>query len=83
MKGMNLLVWMTQLGLSLVIPLTCFSLLGVWLHYSLGLGRWILIVGIVLGLISGIQSLWNAIQMMIRMNPPEQKEPPKSFNDHV
>ncbi len=84
MKGMNLLVWMTQLGLSLVVPLTCFVLLGVWLHYSLGWSKWVLIGCILLGIYSGLTSLWSAVKIMTRMEkPPPQKDIPTSFNDHA
>ncbi len=80
---MKMLIWMTQLGLSLVIPLTCFSLLGVWLHMSLGWGKWAVAAGILLGLLSGGQSLRNAIGIMSRMEKPEKKDLPQSFNDHI
>ncbi len=83
MKNANLLVFITQLGLSLVIPLACFGFLGAWLHYGLGWGRWVLITGIVLGAITGIQSLLGALKIMHRMSKGPSKETPKSYNDHT
>ena len=32
MKQYQLLIWLTQLGLSVALPLAGFVLLGVWLH---------------------------------------------------
>ena len=31
MKNLNLLIWLTQLGLSVAVPLGGFILLGLWL----------------------------------------------------
>ena len=40
MKNLSLIVWLTQLGLGVAIPLAGFVLLGVWLHNSVGWGVW-------------------------------------------
>ena len=48
MKQLNLLVWITQLGLSVAVPLVGFIWLAVWLRSRFGLGNWILAVGILL-----------------------------------
>ncbi len=83
MKNANLLVWVMQLGLSLTVPMACFVFLGVWLHYSIGWGRWVLILGIVLGIFTGIQSLLSALKIMHRMGKTPSKETPQSYNDHT
>ena len=54
MKDLQLLTWLTQLGLSTAVPLAGFVLLAVWLRNRFGLGIWVLFVGIGLGLISAI-----------------------------
>ena len=50
MKNMQLLTWLTQLGLSTAVPLAGFVLLAVWLRERFGWGAWVIVGGIVLGL---------------------------------
>ncbi len=83
MKGMNLLIWITQLGLSLAVPLSCFVFLGLWLHHSLGWGKWALVVCILLGIYTGLTSLWSAVKIMTHMDKPPKKDSPTAFNDHT
>lgn len=83
MREMNLLVWMTQLGLSLAVPLGSFIFLGYWLHYHVGWGHWALIAGILLGVISGIRSLWESLRIMSRMAPKDPDSEQQAFNDHL
>ncbi len=83
MKEVNLLIWLTQLGLSLAVPLVSFGFLGLWLHHSLGWGRWVLILGIALGILTGVQSLLSALRIMDRMGNKPQEPLPESFNDHT
>ncbi len=59
-----MLVWLTQLGLSTVLPLAGFLLLGIWLHTQLGWGKWSLICGILLGVLSGVRGFWDALKAM-------------------
>lgn len=87
MKEVNMLVWMTQLGVSVAAPLAGFSLLGLWLRSRFGLGVWVMIVCIILGLIGSVNGFRSALKIMERMdtsvkkgkNPPP---PPVSFNEH-
>lgn len=83
MKHLNMLIWLTQLGLSVALPLTGFLLLGVWLHTAKGWGVWTVIAGLALGLICSIRSFLDAVKAMELMsrNKNEQK-PPLSFNKH-
>ncbi len=83
MKNANLLIWITQLGLSVVIPMASFAFLGIWLHYSIGWGRWVLIVGIGLGILTGLQSLISTLKVMNRMGRSEHQDTPQSYNDHT
>lgn len=84
MKDLSLLVWLTQLGLSVAGPLAGFILLGVWLNKSMGWGIWTVWVGIVLGVIGAIGGLRDTIRSMdqiIKKRTPKDP-PPISFNDH-
>ena len=69
MKDLTLLVWLTQLGLSVAFPLAGFILLAVWLRSSFGWGDRVIWVGLILGL----QSRGK------KKNDP----PPVVFNEHI
>ena len=84
MKDLSLLVFLTQLGLSVALPLAGFVLLGVWLHQSLGWGIWTVWAGIILGLagaIEGLRSTLKAIALLTKDKKAKQ-DPGVSFNDH-
>jgi hypothetical protein len=85
MKDLKLLVWLTQLGISVAGPLAGFILLSVWLRQRFDLGIWILLVGLLLGIsgaIDGFRVSMKAMEQMTR-NKPDQIDPPAvSFNDH-
>ena len=85
MKNLNMLVWLTQLGLSVAGPLAGFILLAVWLRERFDLGVWVLIVGIVLGIsgaIDGFRVSMKAMEQMSKDKPEKVDLPPVSFNDH-
>lgn len=84
MKDLNLLVWLTQLGLSVALPLAGFILLAIWLHESCGWGSWVIWVGLVLGMICAIDGLRTSLKTMERLcrKPKDDAPPPVSFNDH-
>jgi hypothetical protein len=85
MKDLSLLVWLTQLGLSVALPPGCFILLAVWLHNSHGWGTWVIWVGIGLGLICAVDGFRTSLKAMERLShkPKEDAPPPVSFNDHL
>ena len=83
MKDLSLIVWLTQLGMSVALPLAGFVLLGVWLHNRIGWGQWTIWVGIILGVTGAADGLRQSLKAMQRMSGNDQeKEPPVSFNDH-
>ena len=83
MKDMKLLIWMTQLGLSVAVPLGGFLLVAVWLKNRFAWGSWVVIVGLVLGVICAAEGLMSSLKAMKRMAKKEKEEtPPVSFNDH-
>ena len=84
MKDINLLVWLTQLGFSVVFPLAGFTLLAVWLRGKLGLGIWVLFVGIGVGLLCALDGFRQSIKAMERTGKHrgDNDPPPVSFNDH-
>lgn len=85
MKNLNMLVWLTQLGLSVAAPLAAFTILAVWLRQRFDLGVWVLFVGIAIGIISAIDGFrvsMRAMEQMSKDKPGKNDPPPVSFNDH-
>ena len=85
MKNLNMLVWLTQLGVSVAGPLTGFLLLAVWLRQRFDLGVWVLIIGIVFGIsgaIDGFRVSMKAMEQMANGKSKKQEPPPVSFNNH-
>ena len=85
MKEWNLLVWLTQLGISVAGPLAGFILLAVWLRQRFDLGIWVLLVGLVLGIsgaVDGFRVSMKAMEQMSKNKPGQNDPPPVSLNDH-
>ena len=68
-----MLVWLTQLGLSVAVPLGGFTMLGVWLHEKFALGVWIVLLGICIGLISAVDGLRTSLKAMEQMDKRNAK----------
>ena len=85
MKDINMLVWLTQLGLSFAMPLAGFLLLALWLNKSCGWGTWVIWVGLALGLYCAVASIRSSLQAMNFMsrNAKDAEPPSVSFNDHI
>ena len=84
MKLLNLLMWVTQFGLSILFPFCFFLILAVWLQTKYALGIWIVVVLGILGFLvsvstarSCLHSMQKAAQELSGQNPP-----PVAFNDH-
>ena len=84
LKNLSLLVWLTQLGFSVAFPLAGFVLLAVWLRSRFGLGVWVIVTGVVVGLICAVDGLRMSLKAMNRLakDKPGKEPPPVSFNDH-
>ena len=84
MKDVTLIVFLTQLGLSVALPLAGFVLLAVWLRSSFQLGLWVIFVGIALGLVCAIDGLRSTLKAMARVSKDKKDDAPApvSFNDH-
>ena len=86
MKNLNMLVWLTQLGISTAGPLAGFMLLAVWLRQRFDFGIWVLIVGMIIGIcgaVDGFRVSMKAMGQMSKDKPGETDPPPVSFNDHM
>lgn len=85
MKSLRMLVWLTQLGLSIAFPLAGFLLLALWLRQRFSLGSWVLFVGLIFGLVGAIDSFRSslkAMELMARDKKDDDVASPASFNDH-
>ena len=83
MKDLSLFIWLTQLGLSICVPLAGFILLAIWLESALSWGQWVIYVGIGLGIICAIDGLITSLKALSRLSRNKDEAPaPISFNDH-
>lgn len=83
-QNWSLLIWLTQLGLSVAMPPVVAIFLAVWLQRSYELGSWVLWAGIGLGVICAVDGLRVSLLAMQRLqkNKEDKEEAPVSFNDH-
>lgn len=83
MKNLKMLVWLTQLGLSVALPPLGFVLLSVWLRDSFHWGNWVIWIGLVLGGIFAVDGLRISLKTMEKMSAEEtDSETDVSFDDH-
>ena len=73
MKDLQLLTWLTQLGLSTAVPLAGFVLLGVWLRNRFDLGLWVLLA---------VDGLCRSLKVLSEMSKNKEKKPPVSYGEH-
>ena len=84
MKEFRLLIWMTQLGLSVALPLAGFLFLGVWLHRAQGWGLWTIWLGLILGFAGAVNGFRDSMRAMEQMSKSKKnpEPPPIAFNNH-
>lgn len=83
MKDLNLLVWLTQLGLGVAVPPVVFILLAVWLRNRFDWGNWVIWVAIILGIYCAVTGFISSMKTLSAMSgKKKQDEPAVSFNDH-
>lgn len=74
MKDLGLLVWLTQLGLSIAVPLGGFVWLAVWLRNRFDWGVWVIVVGVVLGLFCAIDGFIKNLKALQNITKKEKEE---------
>ncbi len=84
MKVLSLLVWVTQLGFSILFPLCFFLLLAVWLQNRYGFGLWIMVLCAAIGILVTISTVRTCIRSLRKAaeEASDHKENPPAFNDH-
>lgn len=78
-QAMEYLIWVGQLGISLVTPLLLCLLGCWWLTARMGVGLWVYLPGFILGLGSGCTNAWQFYRMTTR---DKGKGSPSAFNRH-
>ena len=58
------LVWLTQFGLSVVVPPTLCIAGSVWLRHRFTLGGWVVAVGVVVGVLAAVSCLRCSLQAL-------------------
>lgn len=78
------LVWITQLGLSIISPLLICVLGAAWLRGRFGWGTWVIILGLLLGLGGAVcaGATFCRHTRPLTQGDTHTKKPPVSFNDH-
>ena len=84
LKELSLLVWLTQLGLSVAFPLIGFIWVSIWIRQTLELGVWVIFVGIFIGMYCAIHGFVQSMKILSEMHNKNKKKdaPSVFFNDH-
>ena len=64
MSDWSMLIWLTQLGLSVVLPLAGMTGLAIWRCGKYQLGRWVVLIGILLGFVLAVSGFRNTLKQM-------------------
>ncbi len=64
MKNLSLLVWFSQLGISVAVPLGGAIWLSVWLQQKFSLGAWVIVVGVIVGVYGAVDGLRTSLKAM-------------------
>ncbi len=73
-KSWRYLGLVSQLAISMVTPVLMMIFVCIWLKNRFGLGNWIILAGMFLGVGSGISSVWTYLKKSISDAEKQQKE---------
>ena len=82
MKALRQIVMLTQIAVSIAVPLLVFIYLSRWLMHRFSLGTWVMAVGILIGVGSAVSGITRCIKQMLQDADRGKNPPPVSFNDH-
>ena len=85
MRDIALLVWLTQLGLSVAVPPVGFILLALWLQSQFQWGNWVLWVAVIVGVICAVDGLRSSLRTLEKLTRKKKKDKTfevPSYNDH-
>jgi len=72
---LRMLIMLTQFGFSIAFPLAGFIFAALWLKNRFGLGNWVLIVGIVFGLVGAVDGFRTSIKAMDLLSGKDKDKP--------
>lgn len=77
------LMWLTQLGISVLMPPVCMTWLCSWMVNTKGMPAWLYAIFIPLGLACGGVSFWKFCKMVMKKAKRKAGEPEQYyFNKH-
>lgn len=94
MQFLSMLTWVTQLGISVIVPPIALLFLANWLQEKYGLGAWISVALFVLGLLVSFSTARSGIRTILKeggLSLPKKNRKPDDdslsteetyFNDH-
>ena len=81
LKSLRLLGYLTQFGLSVILPPLILVFLGVWLCDRYAIGPWLIVVLLLLGLVSSGCSFYRFFKTFVRETKDEPYEKEAEKND--
>lgn len=82
MKTLSLILWVTQFGLSILLPPCFFLWLAAWLQQNYSWGFWTTAVGGILGILISVSTARANWRAMRKDAEAGSAPPPVSFNEH-
>ena len=67
-KNLRAAAWLTQFGLNMVSPIIIAILVAAWLKTRFGLGDWVILLAIILGVGAAFTSMFSFIKTVRREN---------------
>ncbi len=72
-----------QMGFTIVVPPVLLCLLGMWLRNKFGLGSWVILVAILVGLLSAFTTIYNlCMQFLAKSTKDSNKNRKISYRKH-
>lgn len=82
LKDLNLLLWLSQLGLSVAVPPAGFLWLSAWLRDRFGWGQWIVWAALGLGLYCAVTGFISSLRTLSRFAKEEKTQNTIRFCRH-
>lgn len=73
-RALKNITYISQVGLSLITPIIICIMGARWIQNTFEFGNWIVLLGIFVGLLSGISSFISTMQLIIKEVEKEEKK---------
>ena len=81
-RALRKFVLLSELVFSLAVPLLLFIVGAKWLRGTYHLGKWVMLLGVLLGVLGAIAGLVRVVKSLLKDDAPKKDFPP-TFNDHT